>query len=302
MPQNIVERFKYSLNRRIKAWAWSESYLRLRLTSLVKMPAEGERTISIAIPFYNNARMAHVSLFNIISDSRVAEIIILDDGSSEVEFKKLAEKVKPFFQKVKLFRRDANWGALANKIQAVELCSSDWVVLLDYDNTLIPEYLDSIFQIKEWNQATIYCPGYAYPGFDFRDELGGQVLTLDAASLMAKSQNLNEAFFNTGNYFLPRQKFIDCIKPFWKYSVAASDVIFANYLWLSLNNTLTVLRDLRYIHRVHGKSSWINSSEKSSQVNKFLVQKIRDKVNPYSEYLRKDIEELSKEWVQPRLV
>jgi glycosyltransferase involved in cell wall biosynthesis len=301
MTQILIERLKDAVYRRIKMWSWSDSYLRLRLTSSVKMPVKEERTVSIAIPFYNNARMAHVSLFNILGDPRVAEIIVLDDGSSQNEFKKLAKKIKPFSRKVKLFRRNTNWGALANKIQAVELCSSAWVILLDYDNTLPPEYLDSIFNIKDWDRSTIYCPGYACPKFDFREELGGQIITLDLASKMANSKSLNESFFNIGNYFLPRQRFLDCVKPFWQRSVAASDVIFANYLWLSSENTLTVLRDLKYIHRVHGKSSWITSSEKSLQVNDFLIQKICDKVDPYSERLREDIQELPKEWVQPEL-
>ena len=300
MMKKIIHRLKLSINRRPKIW--SESYLRLRIMCPVIMPTNEKRTISVAIPFFNNAKMVHVALFNALNDPRIAEIVILDDGSNRDAFEELKERLMPFSQKVKLFRRDINWGAFANKIQVVELCSSDWIILLDYDNTLLPEYLNSIFNIGEWEETTIYCPGYAWPNFDFREDLGGKTIDLSLASSMAKSETFNGYFFNDGNYFLPREKFLGHIRPFWKYSVAASDVIFANYLWLSSNNTLTVLRDSKYIHRVHDGSTWLNNSEKSLQILKPIIKRIQDKISPYSSCTKDDLTQVSKEWIEPRSI
>ena len=277
-----------------------DSYLRLKLMTPVIMPTDNEkRTISVAIPFYNNGKMSHLGLFNVLNDPRVAEIIILDDGSNRDNFSELKRKIKPFALKIKFFRRDNNLGAFANKIQAVELCSSDWVILLDYDNTIVSDYLNSIFNIDKWKENTIYCSAYAYPYFDFREELGGKTIDLDSASMMANFKKFNKTFFNDGNYFLPRERFLEHIKIFWKYSVAASDVIFANYIWLSSGNMLKVLSDAKYIHRVHGNSLWINNSEESRHVLKLIMKRIEGKISPHSECMKKDFIQVTNKWEEP---
>jgi len=278
---------------------WLESYWWLKLTCPVKLPLGEGRTISVAIPHFNGAGLAHVSLFHILDDPRVAEIVVLDDGSDAEEFERLRAKLGPFAQKVKLFRRDANWGAFANKIQAVELCGSEWVVLLDYDNTLLPEYLQSMFEIPDWKESTIYCPGFAYPNFDFRESLGGKEIDLEMASSMAGSDDFNGAFFNAGNYLLHRSSFLRSVKPSWACKVSAADVIFANYLWLSSGNTLRVLRGARYLHRVHRGSTWLKNREESKRVLEPIVKRLRTRRDPSGEGLAEDFHQYSGEWVEP---
>ena len=296
MIKRVIQRTKHLVN--IASTVGYYNYLRLKSVCPVKMPLNESGTISVAIPHYNGVKMAHVGLFNILNDPRISEIIFLDDGSKIEEFNKLKTKLKPFSQKVKLFRRDVNWGPLANKIQAVELCSSDWIVLLDYDNTLLPEYLETIFNLTEWKKSTIYCPGYAYPYFDFRESLGGKNIDLNATSSMINSGDFNRRFFNDGNYFLHRDSFIQSIKPFWNYSVFAADVIFANYLWISSKNTLKVLRNSKYIHRIHGGSSWLNMKE-SERVFNSIKKRLQAKLSPFSESLDNDFSKRPHKWIEP---
>ena len=296
MIERVIQRTTHFVNKASTVWYYN--YLRLRLACPVKMPVNESRTISVAIPHYNGSRMAHVSLFNILNDPRISEIVFLDDGSKPEEFNKLKTKLKPFSQKVKLFRRDVNWGPFANKIQAVELCTSDWVILLDYDNTLLPEYLETIFNLPEWKKSTIYCPGYAYPFFDFRESLGEKDIDLNTTSAMINSGVFNRPFFNDGNYFLHRDSYIQYLKPFWNYSVIA-DVIFANYLWLSSQKTLKVLRNARYIHRVHDKSTWATNLQESKRVFNSTEKRLQAKLSPYSECLNNDFNKEPYTWIEP---
>ena len=298
MIKRVIQQTKHFVNKASTGWYYN--YLRLKIACPVKMPFnEKSRTISVAIPHYNGSKMAHVALFNILNDPRIREIVFLDDGSETEEFNRLKAKLQPFAQKVKLFRRDANWGPFANKIQAVGLCTSDWVILLDYDNTLLPEYLDAIFNLPEWDKSKIYCPGYAYPHFDFRESLGEKDIDLNAASAMINSGDFNGQFFNDGNYFLHRDSYIQYIKPFWNYLVAAEDVMFASYLWLSAKNTLKVLRNSRYIHRIHGKSTWLTNLKESMLVFNTTKKRLQAKLSPYSESLNNDFNKESHKWIEP---
>ena len=297
MIKKVIQQTKHFVNKASTRWYYN--YLRLKIACPVKMPVNESRTISVAIPHFNGAKLAHVSLFNILNDPRIAEIVFLDDGSKPEEFNKLKKKLKPFAQKVKLFRRDVNWGPFANKIQAVELCTSDWLILLDCDNTLLPEYLEAIFNLTEWKKSTIYCPAYAYPNFDFRESLGEKDIDLNISSAMVNSGEFNGSFFNDGNFFLHRDSYIKYLKPFWNYLVAAEDVMFANYLWLSFNNTLKVLRDSRYIHRIHGGSAWLNTLDESMHIFNKVKRRLQNKTRPDSECLNNDLNKESRNWIDP---
>ena len=297
MIKRIIQQTKHFVSKTSTVLHYN--YLRLKIACPVKMPFnEKSRTISVAIPHYNGSRMAHVALFNILNDPRIAEIVFLDDGSKIEEFNKLKTKLQPFAQKVKLFRRDVNRGPFANKIQAVELCTSDWLVLLDYDNTLLPEYLDAIFNLPEWEKSTIYCPGYAYPHFDFRESLGDKDIDLNSTSAMINSGDFKRVFFNDGNYFLHRDSYIQTVKPFWNYSVFAADVIFVIYLWLSSQNTLKVLQNSRYIHRIHGGSSWLNMGESERAFNT-IMKRLQAKLSPSDKSLDIDFNKEPYKWIEP---
>jgi glycosyltransferase involved in cell wall biosynthesis len=243
-----------------------------------------------------------VSLFNILNDPRIGEIVVLDDASHLDEFEELKARLGPFSEKIRLFRREQNWGAFANKIQCVELCRSEWVVLLDYDNTLTPDYLNSLFNLEQWACDEIYCSAFAYPNFDFRESPGSQCIDLEMASGWMREGTFDGPFFNDGNYFLNRKEYLETLKPYWKYSVAASDVLFANYLWLSAGNRLKVLVDSWYFHRVHEHSSWKNQRGRSLQISSRIKKRIRDELPPTTECFYADFLPNDLQWVEPAAV
>ena len=174
-----------------------------------------------------------------------------------------------------------------------------WIILLDYDNTLTPEYLDSLFAIKHWKKNTIYCSAFAYPSLDFRPKVAGKNIDLDLISTWANSKDFDEKFFNDGNYFLPKYEHLEVLMPFRNYSVSASDVIFANYLWLTAGNVLKVLGNSWYIHRIHKQSTWIVNSEQSQRVVEPILRRIRGKIEADGFSMKDDFIETSNEWIEP---
>lgn len=266
------------------------------------MPGDDGKSISVAISHYQRSQIAHVSLFNILEDPRIGEIIILDDGSKTEDFNNLIKKISPFSEKVKLYRREENWGPFATKLQAVELCKSEWVVLLDSDNTLFSRYLDAIFTMEIWEEDTMYCPSYAFPSFDFRGKIDNEKFNLENAYRKIGNSEFISIYFNVGNFFVNRERYIKAIKPFWNYNCYASDAIFAVYLWLASGNFLTMNPDFIYFHRIHKKSTYKKTYSYSQNVLKAILYRIEKGIIPDNINLDKDFGKIRTTWLEPESV
>ncbi|QIR40495.1 glycosyltransferase family 2 protein [Tolypothrix sp. PCC 7910] len=288
----LIERVKYKFFQAAKPLIFSPFYIK-NLDTICKN--KFNKTISVAIPHYQRGKKIHVTLKNILKDSRINEIVILDDGSSKEEFHELLKNLSRFNSKIKLFRREKNIGPFRTKIQAVSLCSNEWVILLDSDNSIFRKYIDAIFKLSTWDQNTIYCPDFAYPNFDFRG-LSGKVIDFEKSSSFDFQKFA--PFMNDGNYFLHKENFLNTLLPYKNFK-ALADVIFANYIWLSHGNKLEILTNAPYFHRVHPGSIWLNTADESSKnavlVGGLLVKGIKaDKDN-----LSKLLDILPDTWVEP---
>jgi hypothetical protein len=232
------------------------------------------RKISVAIANYNQEKIIHRSLKNILADDRIGEIIILDDGSNLISFEKTKKKLEGISPKINLFRRDKNLGILTTKIQAIELCQNDWVILLDSDNTVNKNYLKAIYNLNPWTKDTIYCPARPLPLLNF-DRLSG--LTIDfekIKELLIRETVITEKLLNDGNFFLNKNAFLALLKKYEFLNPQASDVIFINYIWLSNDNKITVLPDSSYFHRIHSGGSWTGKATHSA----FYFEEIKNKI------------------------
>lgn len=104
--------------------------------------------ISVIITFYNNSRYIENCLKNIklIKDDKI-EIIVIDDGSKESEFKIIENEILSLKNpKVRLVRNDNNMGAGYTKNKAVNLAKGEYVIFLDCD-----DYVDSCYYSKILN-------------------------------------------------------------------------------------------------------------------------------------------------------
>ena len=280
--------------------AVSDSYARLRLERI--STAKAERQVSVAIPFFNNWKQSHLALFNILSDPRVGEIVMLDDGSDEANFEKLQKKMEHFRKKLKLYRRETNLGPFANKIHVVELCTSDWAILLDYDNTIGPDYLDALFAIDEWRDDTIYCPGFAAPHFDYRQELDGVLLDFASTGERVRTGHIAPPFLNTGNYLVPRGKYVSVLKPQYKARVVVPDVEFANYIWLQAGNSLKIVPHCQYWHRVLGASTWASAQGASVGIGERIQARLSGLVGIDEGDFKGEFPFTESEWQEARRV
>lgn len=194
------------------------------------------------------------SFEKVYDDPRISEIVISDDHSDREIYYQL-ESVLSAFPKVKLFRNDFNMDCYKNKRQAVELCTNEWVILLDSDNIINKDYLDRIYEAWKWDEDTIYTPSWAMPHFDFRAYSGHLYSKETIQSIINKP--MGETMLNAANYFVNRNQYLKV----WENGVdpVTSDSIFHCYNWLKNGNKIMVVPNLHYQHRVHDGSHYKNN-------------------------------------------
>lgn len=215
---------------------------------LLEMPK-----VSICIPTYNRFEMTMEAIQHVYHDERVGEVIIVDDCSNMDVYMKLvmAADAAP---KIKLFRNEKNLDCYLNKREAVSFASNDFVCLWDSDNIFTTEYLDRIYSY-DWSPGVIFQPSFASPHFDYTRYERLVITKNNVASYMQKP--LFPTLLNTCNFFVNRDEYLSVFDD--KVEPVTSDSIYFNYCWIAAGNSIFVVPNLSYTHRVHSQSHYQNN-------------------------------------------
>jgi len=219
-----------------------------------------QRKISIAIPTYNRFEMTVAAFEQVLQDDRVNDVTIIDDCSTDGSFDKL---VTYFENSDKVFvrRNQENLDCYKNKAMAVRYCvNTDWCILFDSDNILTTGYLDTLYNIPEWDTHTIYQPVYSRPHFDFRNYAG---LTVTSMNVSQFTETNMMTALNAMNFFINREEYLRV----WDGSVdpVTSDSIYFNYCWLVAGNKVYMTPGLEYDHLVHQGSHYQNNVNRTAK-------------------------------------
>jgi glycosyltransferase involved in cell wall biosynthesis len=230
--------------------------------------------ISLAIPFYNNSKYIKDALGLVVTkDPRINEIIILDDCSNENEYIKMVEIAftRPNRDKIKIFRNKKNLKLPLNKIEVLKYCNNKWVYLLDADNYLCVNTIDTLYKLPEWNEDTIYAPWISITFPNYSKELDYRLLknqVIDRNYVRNKFNDVKiKTFMNNCNYFLCKDRYLDCmnknkhnivnlINNFGVNLLMPFDSVTLLVLWLKENNKIKVVEYLEYKHRIHDESTF----------------------------------------------
>jgi len=95
--------------------------------------------VSIIIPCYNQGRYLAESIGSVLaSDFTELEIIVVDDGSTEPETRRILDMLE--YPKTRLIRR-ANGGLAAARNSGIAEAQGRYILPLDADDRIGPEYL-----------------------------------------------------------------------------------------------------------------------------------------------------------------
>jgi len=219
--------------------------------------------ITLSIPNYNRSELVIESFTHVLNDDRINEIIISDDFSDIEIYNDLNNKIQNINNpKIKLYRNDSNLGAFLNKKKSVTLSKNDWIILLDSDNIINTDYIDTI--IDKNDTKTIYCPSHA--------------ICSSSIFITSNGRSIWDCIFNTGNYFFYKKTYLECIdkeeiikNPF------AADVYYMIYLLFKNieDSKFEVVADLSYHHRIDSASYFLNNSFNSEKFVNEIIEDIK---------------------------
>jgi glycosyltransferase involved in cell wall biosynthesis len=126
--------------------------------------------LSVGIPTYNQAQYLRVSVLSAYSQScRPAEIVVFDDCSTDTTTQVL-EELSQEIKELKVFRQNKNKGIAINKEACLKACTGDYIILLDSDDLLEPNYAETLITLLEQFPEA----GYAHGNVQEIDKYGNK--------------------------------------------------------------------------------------------------------------------------------
>lgn len=227
-------------------------------------------TVSIVIPCYNHGQYIQETIDSIDAQkiNYPFEIIIVDDGSSDTD---TLQKLDDLKQLNYTIIHQTNGGPGKARNTGIEISVGKYILPLDADNKLNPDYINKAVPILEKNQADIV---YAAPVFfgdtsiknrQFKvrpfDDLG--LVTGNCADACAIFRK--EVWIKNGGYdaFMPSYGFED-----WDFWITASK---NNFVFHFINEKL-------YYYRIVPNSmiSAFDNKERTVMIHRYLAKKHAD--------------------------
>ncbi len=229
-----------------------------------------EKQIGICLTTKNRFDFTVKSFEKVLDDERIADIVISDDASDDDSYYKL-DRLFENNPKVRLYENYETLGVYHNKHQAIQLSDMKWNILFDSDNVLDKSYIDTIFNLPDWEENVAYCPDYARDALDYQHFAGVKITAQNAGNYI--DQRNGGSLFNTLNYFCNRDFFLKVFDP--TQNPIAADSIMYNYLYLINGGAMDVIKGLQYYHTIHPMSYYVQNTHRSDLFHKQLTDKIR---------------------------
>ena len=117
-----------------------------------------EKNIAVIIPVYNGADMLEPCIKSVVAaGKRIAEIIIVDDGSTDGSFEK-ANKLAEYDSRIKVIHTE-NHGSYMARVTGIKAATVSYIAFIDVDDRYYPGALDLLADLLEENNADIVMGG-----------------------------------------------------------------------------------------------------------------------------------------------
>ena len=105
--------------------------------------------VSLGMPVYNGEKYLEKTLDSVLTQTyQDFELVISDNGSSD-RTQQICEHYAEIDKRVKYYRNPRNIGIAPNFNRAYELCSGEYFKWTDYDDLLVPEFLEKCVEVLD---------------------------------------------------------------------------------------------------------------------------------------------------------
>lgn len=231
--------------------------------------------ITLCLTHYNRFELLCEAISQVKDDKRIERIVISDDQSTDGSYEKLVDHFWEWDSpRIVVYRNKKNLDCYFNKYAAVERAQpGSWVILLDSDNIISKNYIDTIVNQKPWFKCTAFLPVFAQPHFDYRAFSGVHIDKTNVARYMDKPHFATA--LNTANHFFHRDEYLKVFDA--SVNPNTNDSLYQNYRWLAAGNSLFFVPGLQYFHRVHSGSHFKHNNNKlgTEEFRKNLINKLK---------------------------
>lgn len=226
--------------------------------------------ISLCITTHNRPAMTLRAFHRVLDDARINEIIISDDCSDDEEAETLMLNLEGL-QKVRYYNNEQNLGVYVNKARAISLASNTRAILLDSDNQIDTDYLDTLYAIPEWDNKLSYLPDFAKPAFDYR-HFNHLTLTRQNVAQYVDMPKF-DCLINTMNGFYDVSRYLSV----WDRTVepVSADSIYMNCLLLEGGSGLKIVPGLQYEHLIHAGSHYKRNAHRSDLIHEKIMNRLK---------------------------
>lgn len=132
------------------------------------------KKVSIIIPCYNQAEYVRDAILSAINQTyQNIEIVCVNDGSTDNS----SEIIKSFADKYKnisFFINEENKGVIYTRNFAIEMCTGEYILPLDADDTIEPTYVEKAVKILDDNPniGIVYCKAKLFGNKNMPWDLG----------------------------------------------------------------------------------------------------------------------------------
>ena len=224
--------------------------------------------ISLGFLNYNSFSYIEKQLENdyfTMSNGIINEIVIQDDFSDH-DYDKLKKRET---ENVKVFQNEKRIKPLLGRINLLNNCTNDWVLVMDCDNFLDKNSFSALFKNLEFKENTIYAPDFARPKFNFKTISD---FNLDL-NLVKNNLQFLLCFLNVGNYLVPKKRYLEVAKNIdYKFVEYTMEVLYYNYLWLSSGNFIKCVKGYEYDHAMRDDCFSYSNDKNFNDIFQTLTQ------------------------------
>jgi len=231
-------------------------------------------SLTVAIPTMDRWSKFLKNQLPLYLDNKNIECVVISDENGN-DVNAIANSHFGMNPKLRLYENNRVLGVYGNKRQCFLNSSSDYVAVLDSDNSFDLTFFDEFFKCLERDgenaKKTIYCAGHIMRHHldtneieDRTAQFRGMQITRDTWNHVLHVTGWN-FLLNDGNAIWPR----DVIKHFPDIpedQIVGTDSIFFMRQAILAGYTLSVEPTMSYIHTVHDGSHWLQNATVSSRL------------------------------------